>query len=91
MSRTFKDKRNNYMRFRTFNWSGKLAEAGEYTKKKRYYYESHGMSTPSWWWHMTTTRTKRAEWLIQSKKINLDNIEDFDYTNFWKKPQEYYW
>ena len=49
------------------------------------------MSTPSWWWHLTTTRVKRAQWTIQAKKINLDNIEDFDYTNYWKKPQEYYW
>lgn len=91
MSRTFKDKPNNYIEFYTSGWYNDQPKAGEYTKKKRSYQEIDGMSIPSWWWHLTTTRRRRAEWTIQSKKINLDNIEDFDYTNYWKKPQEYYW
>ena len=91
MSRTFKDKPNNYEVFYTASWGGDTPERGKFTKKKRYYQEIDGMSTPSWWWHLTTTRVKRTEWTIQSKKINLDNIEDFDYTNYWKKPQEHYW
>ena len=61
-------------------------------KRKEVDTEDHWMGTPGWWVKMTMNKPgRRKQHLLEKKVLKVEDIEEFDFPEYGRKPHIYFW